>query len=99
LPIEFDIPNRLVYSFHIYDHSPVEWKITNQFTFDWFMNKSVAFMRQEGKKYTAPVWIGEFGTDHDNKFWKLIIRYLERNNNIHWSYWAYNGYKGTPEVD
>jgi len=99
LPIELAVPNRLVYSFHIYDHFPVEWKITNQWTFDWFINNTVTFMRTEGKKYTAPIWLGEFGTNEDNKFWKLIIRYLKKNPDVHWSYWAYNGYKGRPDVD
>mmetsp|Transcript_40692 Transcript_40692/g.29322 ORF Transcript_40692/g.29322 Transcript_40692/m.29322 type:complete len:122 (+) Transcript_40692:318-683(+) len=99
MPNEFDVTNLLVYSLHIYDHFPVEWKITNIWTFSLFLDKTVTFMREEGKGKTDPIWLGGFGTNEDNKFWHLIIKYLKKNPDVHWGYWAYNGYKGTPDVD
>jgi len=99
LPIELSVPNRVVYSFHIYDHSPIEWKVTNRWTYSKFLDYTVTFMLEEGHKYTAPIWLGEFGTGSDNKFWHLTIHYLKKNPDVHWAYWPYNGYNNNPDHD
>jgi len=42
------------------------------------LDYNVAFMLEEGKEYTAPVWLGEFGTNNNkNNYWDYLIRYLE----------------------
>jgi len=57
-------------------------------------------MLEEGQEYTAPVWLGEFGTNNkNNNYWNYLIRYLDERPQIGWSYWAYNGYKNDVEDD
>ena len=53
-------------------------------------------MLEEGHDYTAPLWLGEFGTNSDSDYWKYLIQYLGERQQIGWSYWAYNGYQHTP---
>ena len=37
------------------------------------LDKNVAFMLEEGQAYTAPVWMGEFGTNTEDNYWKFLI--------------------------
>merc|ERR1711957_453024 len=40
----------------------------------------------------APVWLGEFGTNSNSRWWQHMVRYLcERQ--VSWSYWPANGEK------
>jgi hypothetical protein len=42
------------------------------------MDYNVAFMLEEGNSYTAPVWLGEFGTNSNkSNYWNYLIRYLD----------------------
>jgi endoglucanase len=95
-PIHLDVPNRLVYSFHYYD-----WQyLTSTLTYSLFkkgLEKNATFMLEEGHDYTAPVWLGEFGTNSDSKYWKYLILYLKETPDVHWAYWAYNGYQESEE--
>jgi hypothetical protein len=61
------------------------------------MNSSIAFMLEEGHDYTAPLWIGEIGTNSEDNYWRYLIAYLSERTDISWAYWAYNGYTRTPE--
>ena len=92
-PLELSIPNRLVYSAHDYawDHDGITayTDLKTQLGDKW------GFILEQGKPYTAPVWVGEFGTNHDaasvSGFWfQGITRYLT-DADIDWSYWALNG--------
>ena len=56
-------------------------------------------MIEEGHDYTAPLWLGEFGTNSDSDYWKYLIKYLGERPQIGWSYWSYNGYKTTADDD
>ena len=56
-------------------------------------------MLEEGQAYTAPVWMGEFGTNSEDNYWKYLIQYLADRPQIGWAYWAYNGYQHTPQDD
>ena len=56
-------------------------------------------MLEEGQDYSAPIWLGEFGTNSQSTYWKFLIRYLKEKPDVHWAYWAYNGYKSSPEED
>lgn len=40
----------------------------------------------------APVWLGEFGTDHHNFWWTSLMRYMEENS-VDFAYWSWNGEK------
>ena len=50
-----------------------------------------------GQAYTAPLWVGEFGTNHttpDPVWWPWIQQYLT-DNDLDWCYWAVNGTEGS----
>ena len=52
---------------------------------------------------TAPVWLGEFGTDNtaadiqsatagsQGQWFESLVAYLQSNSSISWTYWALNG--------
>jgi endoglucanase len=52
---------------------------------------------------TAPVWLGEFGTDNSSddvestapgsqgQWFQSLVAYLQSNRSIDWTYWALNG--------
>jgi hypothetical protein len=78
-PIKLDIPNKLVYRFHYYDWQPSVASFDGSYAeFRNDLDNNVAFMLEEGQEYTAPVWLGEFGTSNQsNNYWSYLIRYLE----------------------
>jgi endoglucanase len=94
-PLKLVIPNKVVYSFHYYDWEDYVASYSGSYAdFRNDMDWKVAFMLEEGQEYTAPVWMGEFGTaSQSNNYWSYLIRYLEERPKIGWAYWAYNGYK------
>lgn len=61
-PITLDMPNKLVYSFHLYS-----WQyVTSYDSYEEYvagLNDEVAFILEEGQSYTTPLWLGEFGTN------------------------------------
>ena len=91
-PIELDVPNRLVYSFHYYSWQPDVARTSSYEELRDDLDAHVAFMLEEGHDYTAPLWLGEFGTSDQSDYWKYLIQYLGERPQIGWSYWAYNGY-------
>ena len=98
-PIQLDIANRLVYSFHFYSW---EQKVAKTDSYDELrddLDKHVAFMLEENQPYTAPLWLGEFGTNSESDYWKYLIQYLGERPQIGWAYWAYNGYKENKDDD
>jgi endoglucanase len=96
-PLTLSVPNRLVYSAHDYP-----WDHNGETTYDAFkthLGNAWGYILAQGKPYTAPVWVGEFGTDHDgahvSAFWfQSFARYLSEAD-IDWSYWALNGTEAT----
>ena len=71
-PITLDVPNKLVYSFHLYS-----WQSVTSFkTYDKFvrgLNKEVGYILEEGMPYTAPLWLGEFGQNSSDNYWKFLV--------------------------
>jgi len=47
------------------------------------------FVMQQGHDYTAPVWMGEFGTGERNTYWLNFVRYLAERD-LDWAYWPLN---------
>ncbi len=96
-PLTLSVPDRLVYSAHDY-----AWDHNGETTYDAFkthLGDKWGYILAQGKAYTAPVWVGEFGTNHDadhvSAFWfQSISRYLSEAD-IDWSYWALNGTQAT----
>jgi endoglucanase len=95
-PITLSVENRMIYSFHYYSWQTSWIPLHNYDSFKAAMESKAVFMLEEGQAYTAPVWLGEFGTNTDDKYWTYLIRYLKENPKVHWAYWAYNGYQESP---
>ena len=99
LPLELSKPNRLVWSAHDY-----AWFHPGELTYERLqgeLGKRWGYLLVEGKPYTAPVWVAEFGTKHDGvaslqapagegHWFHLFRRYLFEAD-IDWAYWALNG--------
>jgi hypothetical protein len=103
-PVTLNSPNQLVYSPHDYGPSLYgqSWfnANTTQASLDTVWNNFWGYISSNG---TAPVWLGEFGTDNNNadiessvagsqgQWFESIVSYLQSNPSIDWTYWALNG--------
>lgn len=98
-PLVFDVPQRLVWSVH--DYSWFHGKDVTYASLAETLGKRWGYLLAEGKPYTAPVWVGEFGTKHDRPesvydttgegaWFQAFRRYLY-GGDIDWCYWALNG--------
>lgn len=98
-PISFNIPNRLVYEAHDYswDHP----YLNNFVELSTELGDKWGFLLKQNQPYTAPVWVGEFGTCHSSadcvtgtskqgRWFTFLGQYLA-NADIDWSYWAIDG--------
>ena len=98
-PIRLSIPGRLVYSSHDYSWSQRKGVDSEVNSYEELRDSCDAmwgFLLEEGKPYTAPVWLGEFGTANDawrdgqpkDTLWfSAIVRYI-REKQVGWSWWA-----------
>jgi endoglucanase len=103
LPVQLASPGHLVYSAHDYawDHNGM----TSYADLDKALGDAWGYILAQGKPYTAPVWVGEFGTCHSNDacvsgttgqgLWFASVRQYLANADIDWSYWALNGTEAT----
>lgn len=93
-PLEFKVPNKLVYSVH--DYPWFHQVLTSYEVYVIFVDYFWGHLKND-----YPIWIGEFGTCHTNstclrgdigngKWWQFFIRFVKENN-LHWCYWALNG--------
>lgn len=103
-PVVLNVANQLVYSAH--DYGP------NLYAQPWFNSSTTpASLYATWNKFwgyisadsTAPVWLGEFGTDNNTsdientaagsqgQWFESLISYLQANPSIDWTYWALNG--------
>ena len=103
-PVVLNVANQLVYSAHDYGPSLYQqpWfnSSTTQSSLDGIWNKYWGYISTGG---TAPVWLGEFGTDNNisdiestaagsqGQWFESLIAYLQANPSIGWTYWALNG--------
>ena len=103
-PVVLNVANQLVYSAH--DYGPnlygQSWfnSNTTQTSLNGIWNNFWGFISSSG---TAPVWLGEFGTDNNisdiqnsaagsqGQWFQSLISYLQANPSIDWTYWALNG--------
>jgi endoglucanase len=99
LPITLQRPNRLVYEAHDY-----AWDHNGETTYAQIkttLGNSWGYILTQNQSYTAPIWVGEFGTCHGDAscvasatgqgFWFDSIRRYLVEADIDWSYWALNG--------
>ena len=103
-PVVLNVANQLVYSAHDYGPSLYQqpWfnSSTTQSSLNAVWNKYWGYISADG---TAPVWLGEFGTDNNigdiestaagsqGQWFESLIAYLQANPSIDWTYWALNG--------
>jgi endoglucanase len=103
-PVVLKTPNQLVYSAH--DYGPALYRQswfnnnTTAASLDAIWNKYWGYISAAG---TAPVWLGEFGTDNapadvqsttpgsQGQWFQSLVAYLQANPSISWTYWALNG--------
>jgi len=103
-PVTLSVANQLVYSAHDYGPNLFEQAWFNSSTttasLDAVWNKYWGYISANG---TAPVWLGEFGTDNTStdientaagsqgQWFQSLVGYLQNNSAINWTYWALNG--------
>ena len=96
-PVQLPVPNRLVYSVHVYGWSgwgsvlkgPYWNRPFESFAADMYNNW--AFLLDEG---IAPVWVGEIGSPDrpntgDLHYWTNLVEFLDATD-ADWAYWAIN---------
>jgi endoglucanase len=103
-PVVLSVADQLVYSAH--DYGP------NLYRQPWFTsNTTDASLEAIWNKYweyisaagTAPVWVGEFGTDNttsdiesstagsQGQWFEDLTSYIAENSALNWTYWSLNG--------
>jgi endoglucanase len=103
-PVVLNVSNQLVYSAHDYGPNLYQQSWFNSSTtpssLDAVWNKYWGYISAAG---TAPVWLGEFGTDNTStdiessvagsqgQWFESLVTYLQNNPSISWTYWALNG--------
>jgi endoglucanase len=88
-PIKLAVANRLVYSPHDYSWSQ---PLSSYAQFSKLLDNSWGYIVTEGQPYTAPLWLGEFGTDTSDNWWAWIRQYITEKE-LSWCYWALDGEK------
>lgn len=86
-PITFNVPNRLVYSAHDYSWSQ---SATSYTQLAKILDEQWGYLLTENQTYTAPVWLGEFGTDSSSDWWQWMLQYI-RERDLDWAYWSVDG--------
>src|SRR5438552_3138615 len=103
-PITLNTASRLVYSAHDYGPSLYQQSWfngnTSYSTLAAVWNKFWGYI---SANHTAPVIVGEFGTDNNSsdiqnatpgsqgQWFQSLINYLQNNPSLNWTYWALNG--------
>jgi endoglucanase len=93
-PIRLRVPNKLVYSAHDYS-----WFHPGVITYETYVMKIDMLWGFIFNEY--PVWMGEFGTCHNNvtcirgndgagRWWGWFLRFVKERK-LSWAYWALNG--------
>jgi endoglucanase len=103
-PVVLSSPGHVVYSAHDYGPSLFQqtWfsSSTTAASLAAVWNKFWGYLYAQG---TAPVWVGEFGTDNtaagissttpgsQGQWFSALVSYLTANQWLNWTYWALNG--------
>ena len=87
----FAFQSKLVYTGHFYTFT------TPYSDLPYFLFKPLMFLMQHfvetpGQAFSAPFWMGEFGTNDNSENWQKIVQHLKEND-LDWSYWPLDGYK------
>ena len=90
-PIILSKQSQLVYSGHIYPFSPIISDLPYTL-FKSTMDSMQTYVADVGYNFSAPYWMGEFGTGSDSENWGKIVRFLNETDHD-WAYWSIDGYK------
>jgi endoglucanase len=96
-PITLAVANRVVYSAHDYswDHP----NLASYSDLKTALGNAWGYVLTQNQSYTAPVWVGEFGTSHTaadvTSVWFDGINQYLVDADIDWCYWAVNGTQAT----
>ena len=94
-PVKLSIPDRVVYSAHVYSWSGwgsgIPFSRRSYESFSKEMRKNWAYLLEEQR---APVWVGEFGApdepgEGDAHYWENLVRFL-REMDADFGFWAIN---------
>jgi endoglucanase len=103
-PVTLSSPGHVVYSAH--DYGPLEFQqtwfnsSTTSASLDAIWNANWGYLYTQ---HTAPVWVGEFGTDNtaadvqssspgsQGQWFSSLVSYIKSNPWMGWTYWALNG--------
>lgn len=98
-PLVLSVPGRLVYSPH--DYAWFHTGLTSYAELKTSLGNSWGFLLTQGLSFTAPVWVGEFGTCHNGSdcidgtagqgLWFASMRRYLNEADIDWAYWTLNG--------
>ena len=69
-PIHLNVPNKLVYSSHAYS-----WELSSYSSYDQTkkdLDAAFGFITEPYQPWTAPLWLGEFGANSNDNYWKFI---------------------------
>jgi endoglucanase len=99
LPVVLDVPDRVVYSPHDYASSHAAYASYAEMQTN--LGDQWGYILTQGKAYTAPIWVGEFGTSHASPsdvsaasgqgFWFQSLRQYLAAADIDWAYWPLDG--------
>jgi endoglucanase len=103
-PVVLSSPGHVVYSAHDYGPSLFQQTWFNSSTtpasLDAVWNQFWGYIYADN---TAPVWVGEFGTDNtasdvessaagsQGQWFQSLVNYISSNPHMGWTYWALNG--------
>ncbi|HLJ86109.1 MAG TPA: cellulase family glycosylhydrolase [Candidatus Angelobacter sp.] len=103
-PVVLNVPNRLIYSAHDYGPSLFQQSWFNGSTSNASLNAVWnKFWRYVSAGNTAPVLLGEFGTDNNSsdiqssspgsqgQWYQALVTYLQDDPALNWTSWALNG--------
>lgn len=61
---------------------------------EWWLDEHWGFTTEEGRDFTAPVLVGEWGYLNHGPYWLGFVRYMSRRD-LDFAYWPLNGRKYT----
>lgn len=98
-PLTLARADRVVYSPH--DYAWFHTGLTSAEELHTQLGNTWGYLLTQGQAYTAPVWVGEFGTCNDSAacldgasgdgLWFAAFRAYLANADIDWAYWTING--------
>lgn len=96
-PIKLPDQSKLVYTGHFYPFTPVLSDLSYDLL-DPLLFVIQTFVEVPGHAYSAPFWMGEFGTGENSENWQKIFRFVKEHD-LDWAYWPIDGYKNPGESE